>query len=165
MCRFSCGVNVLLLPILSEYGFGLLEYWFCLLDILFVDDWPISRWNLYMKSFSECIPNLHINVYYLCLCFIQVFRKQDTDSTHIMLQQLAKHYGPVLKMPDLGTDVLLVSGFEEIYQVNTPFSKYSLNYTSFPISPFLWATRTFEWNVVNDIAFFNMVLKFWTLLC
>ena len=48
---------------------------------------------------------------------MKLFRRVDTDRTHVMLQDAAKHYGPVMKIPDLGTDILIVSGFDEIYQV------------------------------------------------
>ena len=49
---------------------------------------------------------------------MKLFRTNDPERTHIMLMELAKQYGPVIKIPDLGTDVLIVSGFDEIYQVN-----------------------------------------------
>ena len=33
--------------------------WFCLLDIRFVDGWPIFRWNLYMLSFYKWYISFH----------------------------------------------------------------------------------------------------------
>ena len=63
------GMNVFIVTNFVGKWIWPIGNWFCLLDIRFVDDWPIFRWNIYMLSFynlfirAEAMTKLRLIIY------------------------------------------------------------------------------------------------------